>query len=518
MGLYETTKLLSIPMAMVLLYPEILVAIFLCFLSLCHWRWNKAVFITNWPIVGMLPGLLLHASHVHEFVTRVLKHYEGTVEFKGPWFTGMDFMITSDPMNIHHICSKNFSNYPKGPKFREIFEPLGDGIFTSDNDSWRNQRKLLHSLIRQSKFQLYFEEAIKGKVERSLISVLDHVSSLGIEVDLQDVFQRLTFDTACLIVVGYDPNCLSIKFPEVEFLKGFDEVEECLLYRHLVPQRCWKFQRWLRIGTEKKLLSACKIFEQHLYERISSKREELTQKKEEAEFDLLTAMVMEEQEGEMSGITKSNKFLRDTAANLISAGRDTVSAGLTWLFWLVATHSSVEAKILEEIKEHLVDNDNRWRVLDINVLSKLVYLHGAICESLRLFPPVPFEHRCAAKNDVLPSGHCINPNTRMLYSLYSMGRMESIWGRDCLEFKPERWISERGRIVHVPSFKFTAFNAGARTCLGKDISFIQMKIIASAIIWNYRVQVVEGHLVSPTISIILHMKHGLKVRINKRYV
>ena len=99
-----------------------------------------------------------------------------------------------------------------------------------------------------------------------------------------------------------------------------------------------------------------------------------------------------------------------------------------------------------------------------------------------------------------------------------MGRMESIWGQDCLEFKPERWISERGGIVHVPSFKFITFNAGARTCLGKDISFIQMKIIASAIIWNYRVQVVEGHPISPSISVILHMKNGLMVMISKRNV
>jgi cytochrome P450 len=97
-----------------------------------------------------------------------------------------------------------------------------------------------------------------------------------------------------------------------------------------------------------------------------------------------------------------------------------------------------------------------------------------------------------------------------------MGRMESIWGEDCLEFKPERWISEQGRIVHVPSYKFIAFNAGPRTCLGKDMSFIQMKIVASSIIWNYRVQVVEGHPVLPKISVVLHMRHGLKVRVTKR--
>ena len=512
----EITKVLSTPMAIILLYP---VAIFLSFLFLYHWRWNKTSFITNWPIIGMLPGFLLNASHVHEYLTSLLKFYGGTFEFQGGWLTGIKLLITSDHMNIHHICSKNFPNYGKGRKFREIFDVLGDGIFSSDHDSWKYQRKLLQTLLKDNKFKLFFEEVVKGKVEKALIPVLDHVSSLGIEVDLQDVFQRFTFDSVCLMVLGYDPNCLSIELPKVAHSNAFDEVEESLLYRHLVPERWWKLQRRLQIGSEKKLLHAWKVFDEFVYECISTKREEQNLvKKEQLKFNLFTAIVMEEQEGEMSSnITQSNKFLRDTTINLLAAGRDTISSGLTWFFWLVATHPSVEAKILEEIKKHLVDND-KWRVSNIDELSKLVYLHGAICETLRLFPPVPFEHKCSAKSDILPSGHYIKPKTRIIYSLYSMGRMESIWGTDCLEFRPERWISEHGGIVHVPSFKFIAFNAGARTCLGKDITFVQTKIIASAILWNYRVQVVEGHPVSPSISVILHMKHGLKVRISKRFV
>jgi hypothetical protein len=104
---------------------------------LWFWRWNKTSPITNWPIVGMLPDIILNVSHVHDYATRVLKHYGGTFQFKGPWFTDLNFVITCDPMNIDHICSENFPNYVKGPKFQEIFEPLGDGILDSDFDSWR---------------------------------------------------------------------------------------------------------------------------------------------------------------------------------------------------------------------------------------------------------------------------------------------------------------------------------------------------------------------------------------------
>lgn len=97
-----------------------------------------------------------------------------------------------------------------------------------------------------------------------------------------------------------------------------------------------------------------------------------------------------------------------------------------------------------------------------------------------------------------------------------MGRMKQIWGKDRFEFKPERWISDKGHILHVPSCKFIAFNAGPRSCLGKDISIVQMKMVAAAMLWKFHIQVVEGHSVTPRVSIVLRMEHGFKVKVSKR--
>jgi cytochrome P450 len=175
------------------------------------------------------------------------------------------------------------------------------------------------------------------------------------------------------------------------------------------------------------------------------------------------------------------------------------------------------AKIIQEIKDKcLTQEKNSITDLSVQELDKLVYLHGAICEALRLYPPLAFQHKCAINDDILPSGHYVSPNTKLIYSLYAMGRMEQIWGQDCFEFKLERWISDKGQIIHVPSYKFIAFNAGPRSCLGKDISFIQMKMVAASILWKFHIQVVEGHSVTPRVAIVLRMEHGLKVKVNKR--
>jgi len=47
----------------------------------------------------------------------------------------------------------------------------------------------------------------------------------------------------------------------------------------------------------------------------------------------------------------------------------------------------------------------------VKSLDKLVYLLGALCEFMRLYPSVPFELISAIKSDILPSGENVIPNT-----------------------------------------------------------------------------------------------------------
>ncbi|KVI05169.1 alkane hydroxylase MAH1-like [Cynara cardunculus var. scolymus] len=199
---------------------------------------------------------------------------------------------------------------------------------------------------------------------------------------------------------------------------------------------------------------------------------------------------------------------------MLGAGKETTSSALCWFFYMLAENPSVEDKILEEIHKHLeVKVGERWKAEELN---DMVYLQGALCESLRLFPPVPFNHKSPLQPDILPSGHKVDQNTKIILCMYSMGRMKSVWGEDCMEFKPERWITKSGGIKHEATYKFATFNAGPRTCVGKNMALSQMKIVATALIYHYHIEVVEGHRVLPAGSMVLQMKHGLKVSLIKR--
>ncbi|KAF7840291.1 alkane hydroxylase MAH1-like [Senna tora] len=455
---------------------------------------------------------------IHDFVHRALRaQATTTANFRGPWFTSLNYLFTCNPINIQYILTKNFSNYEKG-EFRQNFQVLGDGILAAESETWKYSRTLLHSLFKKKSFELFSHKILQNKILTCLLPVLDYVQTRGMEVDLQDVFQRFTFDYSCSFIFGYDPQSLSIHFPEVACAKAFTDTGETIMYRHAVPKSFWKLRERLQIGAEKKLATASKFFDEFLYERIKLKREELSKFNKninietDAQTDLLATLIKEEEGNEQV----DDKFLRDTTFSLLAAGRETITVALTCLCWLVATHPSVEAKILQEIKEQIVEKGLNPSTLGVKDVKNLVYIHGAICEALRLFPPVPLNFKQAIKADILPSGDEVKPNTMLLLSFYSVGRLEEVWGEDCLEFKPERWISDTGCILNVPSYEFTCFSTGPRTCLGKNMSFIILKIMATAVMWNYHIQVVEGHPVYPAIAPVLLMKHGLKVKITKR--
>ncbi|KAF4385885.1 hypothetical protein F8388_010441 [Cannabis sativa] len=476
------------------------------------------------PVFGMWPNLLRNIPRLHDFATEFLRQRDLTIEFKGPWFANLDFIITCDPRNIQHILITNFANYPKGPQFKEAFEALGDGILNVDLDLWRLQRKMFQLWSRQhKKFDSFVSRTIQQKVVNDLIPFLDQVSNTRTQIDLQEAFQSMvTFESAILLIFGLDPDNYSFTFSKLEYRKAIDDIQEATLRRHFLPEVWWKLERWLQVGHERKLTKARRVFDEFMYQCIQIKRKELYQscksqnKEQVANSNDLMTLYMEEKEKPYS-----DQFLKDVALNFVAAARDTLTAGLSWFFYLVATHPIIEAKILEEMKENLPtvnddNNHNKYQFFDAEELSKLVYLQAVLYETLRLYPSVPLNHKTVAEPDILPSGHRVERKTRIFLSYYAMGRMEKIWGPDCLEFKPERWISEQGGFVYVPSHKYTVFNAGPRSCLGKDMALLQMKVLATTILSNFRLQVVEGHPVSPNITVTLNMKHGLKVWVSRR--
>ncbi|GKC90382.1 cytochrome P450, partial [Tanacetum coccineum] len=354
-------------------------------------------------------------------------------------------LICGRYLQVHNIPNDNFPHhYFDFVAYNELAGRanvrdavlIGDGIFTSEGELWEIQRKITMSLFKHPKYQSLLETIPWNKVENGLLPIIESISQRGMEMDLHEIFER-----------------------------------------HYTPPIVWKLKQLLRWGSEKKLGDARRNLDDFIYKCLAKKHYEynnMNRDQQENSLSLVTSFAKEIRD-QCADFGDPTKLLRDTLLSLMAAGKDTISSALSWLFYLLAKNPTVEHKILEEIRK--VKEGKKWNEIP---LREMVYLHCALNESLRLFPPVPFNHKY------------------------------------CMEFKPERWASKGGGINHEPSYKFTAFNAGPRTCLGKDISFFQLKIVSASIIYRYHIELVERHCVVPADSIVLQMKHGLKVRLTKR--
>ncbi|GLJ46130.1 hypothetical protein SUGI_0971690 [Cryptomeria japonica] len=486
-----------------------------------------------YPIIGSALGYIQNHDRFLEWFTETMeKMPTNTFRLERPG--GIKDIMTGNPANIEHILKTKFEDYPKGERFTNILHDfLGRGIFNVDGELWKMQRKTASLEFKTKSLRSFVVETVQCEIQNRLLPVLSNASKTGKTLDLQDILQRFAFDNICSVAFGVDPKCLLPSMPNPPFAKAFDDATELSAARfYSALPFLWQLQRMLNMGTEKRLREAIKEVDEFGMDVVRSRRKEISEngilsEREDLLSRFMAALLNNADELGIDDLKQSSGkmdvFLKEMVVSILLAGRDTTSAALTWFFWLLSTHQSVEEAIHAEIsgilakrEEALSADDDGGICFTFEELKDMQYLHAALCESMRLYPPVPVDVKVASKDDVLPDGTFVGKGWHLSYVGYSMGRMENIWGSDCLKFKPERWLKE-GEFVGENPYKFPVFHAGPRICLGKEMAMIQMKSIVASIIHTFHF-VIEDAITSPdyVVSLTMRMKGGLPVVVRCR--
>uniref|UniRef100_A0A453A6G9 Cytochrome P450 86A2 n=2 Tax=Aegilops tauschii TaxID=37682 RepID=A0A453A6G9_AEGTS len=394
---------------------------------------------------------------------------------------------------------------------------MGGSLFTIDGEPARRQRAKVQSVLTRPHSVASMAACCHDKVKNSLLPFFIHMATTSTPFDVQELMSRFMFDLAAIPLFSVDPNLLSMYMPPMEAAVALDTVMEVAFLRLMMPASCWKSMRWLNIGPERKLKAAHTVLGEFVTEMLERRK-------------INTCPVGNDEEEEVVDIISS--FINDPdyadddlgQAMIISymlAARDTVGTTLTWLFYNLTQNPDIISIIRKELSpvasRKVAAGARAMLTFEPDDIESLVYLRATLYETLRLYPPAPLEIKMVAADDILPSGHKVHAGDTILISILSTRRMKSVWGNDCLDYNPSRWLTEDGNnIRYVPSHKFLAFNSGPRMCLGKNIAIMQMKTVIAAVLWNFDVQVVEGQSIQPKPSCILEMKNGLILKLKKR--
>ncbi|CAI0405967.1 unnamed protein product [Linum tenue] len=450
----------------------------------------------------------MNFDRMHDWLVNYLSECQ-TVVVPMPSTT---YTYIADPASVEHVLKTNFANYPKGETYHSYMEVLlGDGIFNVDGELWRKQRKTA-SFEFASKNLRDFSTVVFREYSLKLSAILTETSSHNQVVDMQELLMRMTLDSICKVGFGVEIGTLAPDLPENQFAQAFDTANIIVTLRFIDP--LWRIKKLFNAGSEALLDKSIKIINDFTYSVIRRRKAELEEAQmRQMKHDILSRFI---ELGEDPESKMTDKSLRDVVLNFVIAGRDTTATTLSWAVYMIMTHSHVAEKLYMELKAFENERANKRvkqyaGLLNYDSLGKLHYLHAVITETLRLYPAVPQDPKGILEDDVLPDGTKVKAGGMVTYVPYSMGRMEYNWGYDAALFKPERWLKD-GLFQNSSPFKFTAFQAGPRICLGKDSAYLQMKMALAILCRFFKFSLVPNHPVQYRMMTILSMAHGLKLK------
>jgi cytochrome P450 len=416
-------------------------------------------------------------------------------------------VVVSSAQAMEDVLKTHFDSFDKGPIDHYVLQDvLGDGIFAVDGAKWYHQRKIASHLFSHHMMRDVMTKIIREKTQ-ILCEILKKHSDTGKEINLADVFDRFTTDVFTKIGFGVELRSLDEGKCQ-EYLDALRGISIHIIDRLLVPVWMWELKKYLNIGSEKKLQAHLKVVNDMAFDiiqrsiqahqqrlhlaNIQSKdtyqHDDEDEEKEdkvsrfEEDVDLVT-LFLRENLTENSTEPIDPRVIRDLTVNFMFAGRDTTSQSMAWLLLSVLKYPKVLIKIRQEIQEQIPDlYSGKIQVPSMDQVDKLVYLEAAIRESQRLNPVVAINGRTANKNVTLSDNTFIPKGVRVMFSFYALARLQNEWGPDAQSFNPDRWIDQKTkRIVQVSPFKFTAFHAGPRMCLGMKFALLEMKIAIAAL-------------------------------------
>ncbi|KAK2023942.1 cytochrome P450 [Colletotrichum zoysiae] len=160
--------------------------------------------------------------------------------------------------------------------------------------------------------------------------------------------------------------------------------------------------------------------------------------------------------------------MRDNAQVFIVGGSDTTANSLIYLVWAVCKNPEIKAKLLKELYS-LPEN------YTYDHLKELTYLDYVINETLRLYTALP----CGLQRVVPPegadlAGHFVPGGSVVATQAYSLHRNETAFP-DPYRYIPERWenTTQLMKDCSMP------FGGGARTCLGRHLARIELRLITT---------------------------------------
>ena len=394
-------------------------------------------------------------------------------------------IVTTDPAVIQHVLKTNADNYVKSEiQVKRMGHFLGKGLLTTEGEPWRNQRRLI-----QKGFDRKQLTALATIMQDSLAESLrefDHRIEEG-PVDIYPNLMEMTFAMVARSLFG-----ARLKREDIDLVSHtICTVQEFIVRQTLQPY----MNPWFSVSGELKKHEEMRMSADGvLLKYIQARRNQPSQS------DLLQSL-MDARYADGEGM--SDALVLSESMQLLVAGHETSSNGLSWMLYLLSRNPDALERVRVEFDAVLGDAP-----LSHEDVLKFPFTTQIIQETLRLYPPFWMVDRMAVKEDrvgdvVIPAGSMV------IVYVYGAHHAKSRW-ENVGEFHPERFTKENEKL-RTP-FTYLPFGGGPRVCIGNQYAMLQILMILSELLRRYDFELVPGQEIEERAMVILRPKNGIKMR------
>ncbi|MDE1177924.1 MAG: cytochrome P450 [Edaphobacter sp.] len=418
-----------------------------------------------------------------------LKLYGDTFRF---YLGGLkEAIVTTDPAVIQHVLKTNAENYRKSEiQVRRMGHFLGKGLLTTHGEPWKTQRRLI-----QKGFDRKQLDALSSIMQDSLtesIREFDRRIQDG-PVDIYPQLMEMTFAMVARSLFG-----ARLKREDIDLVSHtICTVQEFIVRQTLQPY----LNPWFAASGELKKHEDMRVRADNvLLEYIKERR------LQPPGSDLLQSL-MDARYADGEGM--SDELVLSESMQLLVAGHETSSNGLSWLLYLLSTRPDCLERVRDEFDSVLGDT-----LLSHGDVMKFPYTTQVIQEALRLYPPFWMIDRMAVNDDQI-GDVAIPAGSMVIVYVYGAHHASRAWD-DPEEFQPERFVKGSEKL-RTP-FTYLPFGGGPRVCIGNQYAMLQILMILSTLLRRYDFDLVPGQNIVERAMVILRPKNGIQMRFTRAAV
>jgi cytochrome P450 len=394
------------------------------------------------------------------------------------------------PDHVQHVLQERNRNYVKGPIIARTKVLIGEGLFTSEGDFWRRQRRLAQPAFHRARIAAFAD--MMTACGRDMLDSWAGAAASGTTFDLAAETSRVT-----LRVVGKALFSLDLQGEAASVGQALVEALDFVTHRTfnlLVPSM------WVPTGRIRRFRRALAVLDDMVLRIVHERRRASDPS---AAQDLLGMLIAARDEETGEGMT--DRQLRDEVMTFVLAGHETTAVSLAWIWYLLARHPAVEHRLRDEVATTL-----GGRTPTLDDLPRLPYARMVVEESMRLYPPLWAFGRQALEEDQI-GGYRIAAGAPLNVIPWLTHRHPDFWP-DPGCFDPERFAPERAAARH--RFAYLPFSGGPRLCIGSEFALMEAVLLLAMTVQRYRIALADPERpIVPDVKVTLRPRGGIPVRI-----